>query len=53
MYFYKSPLPLHGTDGMNVTCEYDTSNDTSPVLPGWGTGNEMCLPIMVIAQPPG
>jgi hypothetical protein len=24
-----------------------------PVLPGWGTRNEMCLDVMMLALPPG
>ena len=36
-----------------MTCEYDTSRDTQPVLPGWGTRNEMCTAIMMVALPPG
>lgn len=51
MYMYKRPVPLHAQDRMQVTCEYDTSADTSPVLPGWGTSNEMCLAVMMIALP--
>jgi len=26
-----------------VTSVYDTSRETEPILPGWGTDNEMCL----------
>jgi hypothetical protein len=36
-----------------TTCEYDTSGDTEAVLPGWGTRNEMCLSVMMVAFPPG
>ena len=51
MYLYKNPVPLHAQDSMQVTCAYDTSADESPVLPGWGTSNEMCLAVMMIALP--
>ncbi len=36
---------------IQVTCEYDTSMDTEAVLPGWGTRNEMCLNILIVALP--
>ena len=41
------------TTELQVTCEYDTSKDTSPVLPGWGTRNEMCLTVLMVALPAG
>ena len=42
-YFYDQPLPLTPKSKLRITCEYDTSDAASPVLPGWGTQNEMCL----------
>jgi hypothetical protein len=51
-YFYKTPLPVTPASQFQVTCEYDTSADTDPVLPGWGTRNEMCLNILMLALPP-
>lgn len=51
-YFYKNPLPLTANTQIQVTCEYDTSADTAPVLPGWGTRNEMCLTVLMVALPP-
>jgi hypothetical protein len=51
-YFYKTPIALTATTQVQVTCEYDTSADTMPVLPGWGTRNEMCLAVLMIAFPP-
>jgi Copper type II ascorbate-dependent monooxygenase, C-terminal domain len=51
-YFYKSPLRVMPDSQIQVTCEYDTSNDSMPVLPGWGTRNEMCLAVMMVALPP-
>ena len=50
-YFYKKPLAVTPTSRFQVTCEYDTSADTEPVLPGWGTRNEMCLNILMLALP--
>jgi hypothetical protein len=51
-YFYKTPLSITPTTDVQVTCEYDTSQDTMPVLPGWGTRNEMCLTVLMVALPP-
>jgi hypothetical protein len=42
-YFYTKPFTLTASDVIKTTCTYDTSNDTAPILPGWGTHNEMCL----------
>jgi hypothetical protein len=52
VYFYKTPPRISAGTQFQVTCEYDTSADTEPVLPGWGTQNEMCLLGMIIALPP-
>jgi hypothetical protein len=43
LYFYEQPLVVGPEDTLRVTCTYDTRDATEPVLPGWGTGNEMCL----------
>jgi hypothetical protein len=51
-YFYKAPPAITADTQIQVTCEYNTINDTSPVLPGWGTRNEMCLAVMMVALPP-
>lgn len=50
-YFYDTPPKVSQDTQFQVTCEYDTSADTAPVSPGWGTGNEMCLNILMIALP--
>ena len=42
-YFYAQPLKITPSTSLRVTCEYSTLGDTEPVLPGWGTNNEMCL----------
>jgi hypothetical protein len=52
-YFYTTPPRLDARSGVQVSCEYDTSKDDMPVLPGWGTRNEMCLDVMLLALPPG
>jgi len=50
-YFYETRPTVSQNTQFQVTCEYDTSADTAPVSPGWGTGNEMCLNILMIALP--
>jgi hypothetical protein len=53
-YFYRGPRPTLTPDSqIQLTCDYDTSQDHAPVLPGWGTRNEMCLDILMVALPPG
>jgi hypothetical protein len=52
-YFYKTPPRLTSKHEFKLTCDYDTSADTAPVLPGWGTRNEMCIAILMFALPPG
>ncbi len=50
-YFYKQPLILNKGDKIRVTCTYDTSKRTEPLLPGWGTANEMCLTGLFLVPP--
>jgi len=50
-YFYASPRSVDATTPISVTCDYDTSADTSPVFPGWGTRNEMCLAALYFTAP--
>jgi mono/diheme cytochrome c family protein len=42
-YFYEQPVRLEPGDRIRVTCTFDTREATEPVMPGWGTNNEMCL----------
>lgn len=51
-YFYKSLPRITPATSIEVTCDYDTSADTDPTLPGWGTRNEMCLTVLMVALPP-
>lgn len=53
MYFYEKPIRLTPQSQLEVTCDFDTSQDREPVTPGWGTGNEMCLTVLMMALPPG
>jgi hypothetical protein len=51
MYFYAEPIPLTQHDAIQVTCDFDTSSKSDPVLPGWGTQNEMCLATLFVTVP--
>jgi hypothetical protein len=51
-YFYQRSPVLTPSTEIQATCEYDTSHDTAPVSPGWGTRNEMCTVAMMVALPP-
>jgi hypothetical protein len=52
-YFYQTPPRIDASSEMQLTCQYDTSTDKEPVLPGWGTRNEMCLAVLMVALPAG
>ncbi|MEN0060522.1 MAG: hypothetical protein AAGA48_00155 [Myxococcota bacterium] len=49
IYFYNSPIRFSTADTLTVRCEYDTTGESEPILPGWGTQNEMCLPGVFIS----
>jgi hypothetical protein len=53
VYWYKTPPVLDANSSLEVTCTYDTQGDVAPVLPGWGSANEMCLMNALLALPPG
>jgi hypothetical protein len=54
LYFYAgTPLRVTAASELELDCEYDTSKEQRPVIPGWGTRNEMCSAIMLVALPPG
>jgi len=50
-YFYDQPIRFEPGDRLRVTCEFDTRGLTEPVLPGWGTQNEMCLAGLYLVAP--
>jgi hypothetical protein len=52
-YSYREPLAVDASSDLRVSCEYDTSGDSQPVMPGWGTQNEMCELTLMLAFPPG
>lgn len=51
MYFYDKPPALDASTSFQVTCDYDTTSVSQPVLPGWGTSNEMCLATLYFTAP--
>jgi hypothetical protein len=51
-YDYAEPIPFDANTRFRVTCDYDTSADNEPVRPGWGTQNEMCFVLLMLATPP-
>jgi hypothetical protein len=53
MYAYEERPRLTAASQVSLTCDYDTRRDTEPVMPGWGTQNEMCLTVIMAALPPG
>lgn len=48
MYLYETPIVFDSGDTLTVECGYDTTGDTEPTTPGWGTRNEMCLPGLLV-----
>lgn len=42
-FFYTTPIRVPATYEVEVECQWDTRDSTEPVLPGFGTNNEMCL----------
>lgn len=48
MYFYEEPFEIVQGDELHISCTWNTEGDTEPVLPGWGTRNEMCLMGLVL-----
>ncbi|MGC4068088.1 MAG: hypothetical protein QM784_26255 [Polyangiaceae bacterium] len=50
-YFYTEPRPVSPSTPFEVTCDFDTTDAATPVLPGWGTRNEMCLAVLYFTVP--
>lgn len=48
-YWYSTPQPLRGGDQIEITCRYDTSDDTVPVTWGEGTEDEMCISYVYVS----
>jgi Copper type II ascorbate-dependent monooxygenase, C-terminal domain len=53
IYDYTVPVPVNANTEFRVTCDYDTRDATAPVVPGWGTRNEMCFVMAMLGLPPG
>lgn len=51
MYFYAEPTIVKADTKLSVTCDYDTRSVQTPVKPGWGTHNEMCLATLYFTIP--
>jgi len=49
-YSYAQPLTLAGGDTLELTCHFDTSDDTAPVTWGEGTEDEMCIAFLYVTQ---
>jgi hypothetical protein len=52
IYWYKTRPVLNASSSLRLTCTYDTEGMVGPLLPGWGSGNEMCLATALLAPPP-
>jgi hypothetical protein len=52
LYIYDDPIELDANTAFTVTCDYDTRDRTEPILPGWGTQNEMCLAVLYLVEAP-
>jgi hypothetical protein len=50
-YFFEQPPTITTRSRLKVECEYDTRGASDPVLPGWGTQNEMCLAGLFVVPP--
>lgn len=51
LYFYEQGTDVTPEDAVRVTCDYDTRGKTEPILPGWGTQNEMCFLGLFVTVP--
>jgi hypothetical protein len=52
IYWYRTPPILDAGSSLRLTCTYDTRGTVHPVMPGWGSANEMCLATALLALPP-
>jgi hypothetical protein len=44
-YFYKDPVTIKPTDSVRIRCSYDTTDETTPIVFGESTSDEMCLTV--------
>ena len=50
IFWLKDGIPATADDEVQVTCGFDTTEDTDPVPAGFGTESEMCLVGLYIAE---
>jgi hypothetical protein len=51
-FMFEEPIRVRSGDSIKVSCEWNTTGVSDPVLPGFGTANEMCLLGLYAAQVP-
>lgn len=51
MYLYEQRVLLNPESELHVTCDFNTSREVAPALPGGGTANEMCLATLSFTVP--
>ena len=42
-YFYEQPITVGPTDSVRISCSYNTTDETGPIVFGESTTDEMCL----------
>jgi hypothetical protein len=51
VYLYREPYPrLEAGTALQMECRYTTSQDDTPVAPGWTSRDEMCTAILLVAE---
>jgi hypothetical protein len=51
VYFWEQGQPMDSGSTVEVTCEWDASDASEDVMPGWGTESEMCLANLLFTTP--
>ena len=51
-YFFSDTVPLMPGERLKVTCDYNTSADTSQIYFGEGTNDEMCVLVLYGTRTP-
>ncbi len=49
-FMYETPIVVSPSDQLEIVCDWDTSAKDTPTTPGLGTGNEMCLLGIYVAE---
>jgi hypothetical protein len=50
-WWYTTPIQVTALTGLTITCGYDTTSRTTPVVWGEGTNDEMCLAYLYMTGP--